>query len=57
MKDFSLNGCNGLAMVQPADESDVAGILEEALAELRSVNQHFDALNETQALIFLASRC
>lgn len=35
-----------LAMVQPKNEHDIASILDEVLAELRSVNQHLKDLNK-----------
>lgn len=38
------------AMIQPKNYRDIAAMLDEALAELRSINQHFDALFEVDTL-------
>lgn len=38
------------AMIQPKNDRDIAAMLDEALAELRSINQHFDAMFEVNAL-------
>ncbi len=38
------------AMIQPKNDRDAAAMLDEALAELRSINQHLEALLEVGAL-------
>ena len=41
MKNF-----DALAMIHPKDDRDINALLAEALAELRSINGHLDAMAE-----------